>query len=300
MADTGGDETRARDQLNAVMAGKVAVITGASRGIGAATARAFADAGCAVALAARSQPALSSLADELRRRGAQALAVPTDVTDEQAVKELIERVVAEYGRLDIACNNAAGGGHPPTPLADVPTAAFDSALAVSLRGAFLAMKYEIPAMLATGGGAIVNMTSTAGRQGVGGLAGYVSAKHGLEGLTKVAALDYAAQGIRVNAIAPGPILTDNLIRAGQAAQQAAAAAMPMRRIGTAEEVAAAVVWLCSDAAAFTTGTSISLDGGKLAGTPPFNVQLDPATATSDAGGRTSDQEGSRPRQGKSG
>ena len=136
------------------------------------------------------------------------------------------------------------------------------------------MKYELPAMLASGGGAIVNMSSTAGLQGVGGLAAYVTAKHGLEGLTKVAALDYAAQGIRVNSVAPGPILTDNLLRAGDAAQQAAAA-MPVRRVGRPDEVAAAVVWLCSDQSAFITGTTLVLDGGKLAGTPPFQLRQVP-------------------------
>jgi NAD(P)-dependent dehydrogenase (short-subunit alcohol dehydrogenase family) len=131
------------------------------------------------------------------------------------------------------------------------------------------MRAEIPAMLEAGGGAIVNMSSTAGHQGVGGLAGYVSAKHGLEGLTRVAALDYADRGIRVNAVAPGPILTDHLVRAGAPAQQAAAAAMPMRRIGQPDEVAATVVWLCSADAGFITGTTVVIDGGKLAGTPPF-------------------------------
>ena len=129
-----------------------------------------------------------------------------------------------------------------------------------------------PAMLASGGGAIVNMSSTAGQQGVGGLATYVSTKHGLEGLTKVAALDYAAAGVRVNAIAPGPILTDNLVRAGAEGQRMAAMAMPMQRIGTPDEVAAATVWLCSDHAAFITGTTLVVDGGKLAGVPPFMVK----------------------------
>jgi NAD(P)-dependent dehydrogenase (short-subunit alcohol dehydrogenase family) len=151
-------------------------------------------------------------------------------------------------------------------------------LAVNLRSVFVALKYEIPAMLATGGGAIVNMSSTAGLQGVGGLAGYVTAKHGLEGLTKVAALDHAAHRIRVNAIAPGPILTDSLIRAGETAQHAAAAAMPLQRVGQPDEIAAAVTWLCSDHAAFITGTTLVIDGGKLAGTPPFRVQLEPAPA----------------------
>jgi NAD(P)-dependent dehydrogenase (short-subunit alcohol dehydrogenase family) len=125
-------------------------------------------------------------------------------------------------------------------------------------------------MLAGGGGAIVNMASTAGLDAVAGLAGYVSSKHGVIGLTKVAALDYAQHGIRVNALAPGPILTDRLERAGEEAQRQAGAAMPMRRIGTPNEVAAAVVWLLSDQASFVTGAALPIDGGKLAGTPPFS------------------------------
>jgi NAD(P)-dependent dehydrogenase (short-subunit alcohol dehydrogenase family) len=188
---------------------------------------------------------------------------------------MVERVIEEFGRLDFACNNAAGGGHPPTPLAEVPLEAFDSGLAVNLRGVFLSMREEIPAIVRSGGGAIVNMSSTAGLQAVGGLASYAAAKHGVEGLTKVAALDYAAVGGRVNAVAPGPILTDNLKRAGARAQEAAAAAMPLQRVGQPEEVAAAVVWLCSDAASFITGTTLTIDGGKLAGTPPFQVTLSP-------------------------
>jgi NAD(P)-dependent dehydrogenase (short-subunit alcohol dehydrogenase family) len=261
--------------MAAALAGKVALVTGASRGIGAAVARAFSRSGAAVGLAARDTAALDRLAGELRDAGGRAVAVPTDVSDPDAVARMVERVVDEFGRLDVACNNAAGGGHPPTPLADVPVEQFDSGLTVSLRGVFLALRSEIPAMLDAGGGAIVNMSSTAGVQGVGGLAAYVTAKHGLEGLTKVAALDYAERGVRVNAIAPGPILTDNLVRAGEAVQQVAAAAMPLRRIGQPEEVAAAVVWLCSDDASFITGATLVIDGGKLAGTPPFQVQLSP-------------------------
>ncbi len=262
-----------------MLEGRVAIITGASRGIGAATARAFAAAGAAVALAARDQAALTALADELSASGARAIAVPVDVADPASVEQLVERTVDAFGRLDLAFNNAAGGGRPPTPLADLPVDDYDSAIAISLRGVFLSMKYEIPAMLLAGGGAIVNMSSTAGVEAVGGLAGYVSAKHGVIGLTKTAALDYADRNVRVNAVAPGPILTDNLERAGTEARRQAALAMPMRRIGRPEEVAHAVVWLCSDEASFVTGVTLPVDGGKLAGMAPFSATArQPATA----------------------
>jgi NAD(P)-dependent dehydrogenase (short-subunit alcohol dehydrogenase family) len=254
-----------------ILEGRVAIITGASRGIGAATSRAFAAAGAAVALAARDEAALASLADQLLSGGGRAIAVPTDVADPASVERLVDRTVGAFGRLDLAFNNAAGGGQRPTPLADLPVDAYDSAITITLRGVFLSMRYEIPAMLEAGGGVIVNMSSTAGLEGVGGLAGYVSAKHGVIGLTKTAALDYADRNLRVNALAPGPILTDNLERAGEDAQRLAALAMPMRRIGRPEEVAAAVVWLCSDQAAFITGATLPIDGGKLAGAAPFRI-----------------------------
>jgi NAD(P)-dependent dehydrogenase (short-subunit alcohol dehydrogenase family) len=254
---------------------QVALVTGASRGIGAATARALSRAGAAVALAARDEERLDALAAEITEAGGTALSVPTDIGDPQAVERMVARTLDAFGRLDIAFNNAAGGGHPPTPLPDVALEDFDSAFAVNLRGTFMCLKHEIPAMLQTGGGSIVNMTSTAGVEGVGGLAAYVSTKHGIVGLTKVAALEYAAQGIRVNAVAPGPILTDQLERAGAAAQQAAAQAMPMKRVGQPDEVAAVVAWLCSDGASFITGATVPIDGGKLAGMAPF-ARLKPA------------------------
>lgn len=257
------------------MTGKVALVTGASRGIGSAVARAFRAAGARVAIAARDAEALERLADELGAGEGHALALPIDVSDPVAVAEMVARIGDELGRLDFACNNAGGGGHPPTPLADVPIDAFDSGLAVNLRGVFLCLREEIPLIARSGGGAIVNMSSTAGLQGVGGLSAYVAAKHGVEGLTRVAALDYAGDGVRVNAVAPGPILTDNLKRAGEAGQRAAADAMPLRRVGQPEEVAEAVVWLCSEAASFITGTTLTIDGGKLAGTPPFRVTAGP-------------------------
>ena len=262
-------------QTDPSLRGKVAIVTGASRGIGAATARAFADAGAAVALAARSEDELTELAATIDAAGGRAIAVPTDVGDADAVRQLVERTVDAFGKLDVAFNNAAGGGPPPTPLADVLVDAYDAAIAITLRSVFLSMKFEIPAILQTAeGGAIVNMSSTAGLEAVGGLAGYVSAKHGVIGLTKTAALDYGDRNIRVNAVAPGPILTDNLARAGEEAQRQAASAMPIRRVGQPDEVAQVVVWLCSDRASYITGATIPIDGGKLAGVPPFNVSSD--------------------------
>jgi NAD(P)-dependent dehydrogenase (short-subunit alcohol dehydrogenase family) len=250
-------------------ADRVAIVTGASRGIGAQTARAFAAEGARVVLAARSTTALEQVEKEIVANGGRAIAVPTDVTDASSVEAMVTRAVETFGRLDVAFNNAAGGGQPPTRIADLPVESYDSAIATTLRSVFLSLKFEIPALLATGGGTIVNMSSTAGVEAVGGLAGYVSAKHGVIGLTKTAALEYADRGIRVNAVAPGPILTENLQRAGEDAQRRAAMSMPMRRVGTAAEVAAAVLWLCSDDASYITGATIPIEGGKLAGMAPF-------------------------------
>jgi NAD(P)-dependent dehydrogenase (short-subunit alcohol dehydrogenase family) len=250
-------------------ADRVAIVTGASRGIGAQTARAFASEGARVVLAARSTTALEQLAEDIEAGGGRAVAVPTDVTDASSVEAMVARTIETFGRLDVAFNNAAGGGQPPTRIADLPIESYDSAIATTLRSVFLSLKFEIPALLATGGGTIVNMSSTAGVEAVGGLAGYVSAKHGVIGLTKTAALEYADRGIRVNAVAPGPILTENLERAGEEAQRRAAMSMPMRRVGTAAEVAATVLWLCSDDASYITGATIPIEGGKLAGMAPF-------------------------------
>jgi len=253
--------------LQPSFAGKVALVAGASRGIGAVTAQAFARAGAAVVLAARDQQALDSVAEGIRGRGGQALAVRTDVSDPASVEHLVHQAVAAFGSLDAAFNNATDGP-APTPLADLDPEDFDRAIHTNIRGTFLGMKYQISAMLRSGGGAIVNMASLAGLQGVANLAGYVAGKAGIIGLTKVAALDYADRGIRVNVVAPGPILTHHLQAAGQEAQRRAGLSTPMRRVGRADEVAAAVVWLCSDQASFITGATLPIDGGQHAGTKP--------------------------------
>jgi NAD(P)-dependent dehydrogenase (short-subunit alcohol dehydrogenase family) len=253
---------------NHSLEGSIALVTGASRGIGASTARAFSRAGASVVLAARNETALHAVASDIQKAGGTALVVPTDVSDAQSSQRLIETTLERFGRLDVACNN--GGGQAPTRIADLPIEAYDKAIAVTLRSVFLSMKYEIPAILDSGGGAIVNMGSTAGSEAVGGLAGYVSAKHGVVGLTRCAALEYADRGLRVNALAPGPILTETLERAGPDMQRRASMAIPMRRIGRAEEVAEAVVWLCSARASFVNGATIPIDGGKLAGMAPFS------------------------------
>lgn len=245
-----------------ILTGKVALITGASRGIGAAAARTFAAAGAIVVLAARDEQDLAAVAQGIITGGGRALAVPTDVGDPASVERLVQRTLDAYGRLDAAFNNA-GGGHMPAPLADIAVDTFDGALRVNLRGVFLCMKYEIPAMLAGGGGAIVNMSSTAGLGGVRGMGGYVAAKHGISGLTKAAALDYAARNVRINAVAPGPILTNRIAHLSDEARDPIVRAIPMSRLGHPEEVGAVAVWLCSDQATFVTGATIPVDGGRL-------------------------------------
>jgi NAD(P)-dependent dehydrogenase (short-subunit alcohol dehydrogenase family) len=248
--------------------GKVALVAGASRGIGAVTAHAFARAGAAVVLAARDKDALDQVAEGIRAGGGQALAVPADVGEPSSVERLVAQAEETFGRLDAAFNNATDGPMP-APLADLDVDGFDRAIRTNVRGTFLGMKYQIPALLRAGGGAIVNMSSGAGGlQGVANLAAYAAAKAGIVAMTKVAALDYADQGIRVNVVAPGPILTWHLEEAGEEAQRLAGQATPMRRVGQPDEVAAAVVWLCSDASSYITGVTLPIDGGQFAGLKP--------------------------------
>jgi NAD(P)-dependent dehydrogenase (short-subunit alcohol dehydrogenase family) len=265
MSDTNTNANpEARTGSRRLLAGKVAIVTGASCGIGAAAGRAFAAAGAAVVLAARTEPEIDALATEIDDAGGDAIALATDVTDHAAVQRLVQRALDAYGRLDVAFNNA-GDGHMPMPLAELALEDFDRALAVNARGIFLSIKYEIAAMLGSGGGAIVNMSSTAGLRGVPGIAGYVAGKHAIEGLTKVAALDYAHKHIRVNAIAPGPIDSHRLRNLPDQRRAGIAASVPLGRLGQPDEIAATVTWLCSHEASFITGATITIDGAKLAG-----------------------------------
>jgi NAD(P)-dependent dehydrogenase (short-subunit alcohol dehydrogenase family) len=249
------------------MRGRVAMVAGASKGIGAATAEAFAAAGAAVVLGARDAAAVEAVASKIRSAGGEAVAVRLDVTDADSVRDVVDLAVSRFGRLDAAFNNATAGPLP-APLADIDPGEFDLGIATNIRGTFLGMKFQIPAMLRTGGGTIVNMASFAGLNGTANLAAYVAGKAGIIGLTKVAALDYADQGVRVNVLAPGPILTWHLEAAGEQAQRGAAQSTPMRRVGTMAEVADAVLWLCSEQSSFITGTVIPIDGGQAAGNKP--------------------------------
>jgi NAD(P)-dependent dehydrogenase (short-subunit alcohol dehydrogenase family) len=249
------------------MQGRVALVAGASKGIGAATAEAFANAGAAVVLGARNAEALQEVVGRIEARGGQAIGVRTDVADVDSMRNLVDQALGTYGRLDAAFNNATDGPMP-APLADIDPDEFDRGIATNIRGTFLGMKFEIRAMLPTGGGAIVNMASVAGLNGTANLAAYVAGKAGIIGLTKVAALDYADAGIRVNVVAPGPILTYHLEAAGPEAQRLAGLATPMRRVGTTSEVAQVVLWLCSEQAAFVTGAVVPIDGGQSAGNKP--------------------------------
>jgi len=246
--------------------GKVALITGASRGIGAATARLFAQEGATVALASRSEEELARLMEEIQANGGEALAIKADVADAASVESLVKHTVEAYGRLDVAVNNAGiGGGN--MPLVEVSEELFDRVIATNLKGVFLGMKYEIPAMLAVGGGAIVNLSSTVGIVGFGGpgggIAPYIASKHGVVGLTKAAALEYARQHIRVNAIAPGTTLTPVNERwiADEQVRQRITGGIPLGRVADPHEIAEAILWLCSDAASYVTGVTLPVDGG---------------------------------------
>ncbi|EMC2290405.1 SDR family oxidoreductase [Salmonella enterica] len=246
--------------------GQVALVTGAASGMGLATARAFAQAGASVALADVRADALDAAVHELTSAGHRVIGVPGDIADEDYVKSLVEQTVATFGRLDAAFNNA-GIQSPAVETADVSSDIFDRINAINLRGVWLCMKYQLAHMRTQGSGSIVNNSSLGGLVGVPGRAAYHAAKHGLLGLTKSAALEYAAQGIRINAICPGivetPMVAD-MLKGETAVMQEMLKDVPIRRLGTAQEIADPVLWLCSPGASFVVGVALPVDGGYTA------------------------------------
>lgn len=248
------------------LTGKVAIVTGASTGIGRAAAIALADAGAAVVVSDIDSIRGEVVAQEIRDKGGKSLFVHADVSDDAQVAALVERTVTEFGGLDVAYNNAGIEG-TPAPTADCTPENWRRTLAVNLTGVWSCMRYEIPRMLERGGGAIVNCASVAGLVGFATIPAYTASKHGIVGLTKTAALEYADQGIRVNAVCPGVVDTEMVDRftGGQPEAKAAMVATePMGRLGHPEEIADAVVWLCSPQASFVTGQAIAIDGGFVA------------------------------------
>lgn len=247
--------------------GKVALVTGAGGGIGRATALAFAREGARVVASDVAGAGGEDTARLVADAGGEALHVACDVTRPAEVEALVAAAVDAFGRLDCAHNNAGvEGAYART--ADCDEENFDRTCAVNLKGVYLCLKAEIARLLDSGGGAIVNTASVAGVEGAKNLPAYVASKHGVMGLTRTAALEYATRGIRVNAVCPGPIRTrmlEAIMEENPRMEPAMIAAVPMRRLGAPEEIAEAVVWLCSDRASYVTGQGLVVDGGFTAG-----------------------------------
>lgn len=249
----------------ASLSGKIAIVTGGSSGIGKATAIAFAREGAKVVVASRREKEGQETVKQVQSAGSEGFFIKTDVSKETDVSAMVEKTIATYGHLDYAFNNA-GIEQIPTPLVEQTEETFDQVMDINVKGVWLCMKHQIPQMLVSGGGAIVNMSSIAGMIGAPGLPIYVASKHAVLGLTKSVALEYAKEGIRINAVCPGMIETDLLDRAfaNQEVKERLIAMHPIGRVGKPEEIAEAVVWLCSDKASFVTGQSLPLDGGYVA------------------------------------
>lgn len=243
---------------------KTTIVTGAGSGIGEAIALLFARNGANVLAADRHAEQAERVCAQIKAEGGEAVAVGMDVSRPMDCEDLVRQAMKRYGRLDVAVNNAGIGG-ASAPVGEYPIGAWDEVMAVNLRGVFLCMRYQLPAMQAGGGGSIVNISSILGQVGFASAPAYVAAKHGVVGLSKNAALEYATAGIRVNAVGPGFIHTP-LVDEHLSAEQLAGVAQlhPMKRLGTAMEVAELVLWLASDKASFVTGSYFPIDGGYLA------------------------------------
>lgn len=245
--------------------GKVAIITGGSSGIGRATAIAFAREGASVVVASRREDEGLETVNLVKEAGSDGFFVKTDVAKQADIGAMVEKTVEFYGRLDYAFNNA-GVEQVQTPLLEQTEEDFDRIININVKAVWLCMQHQISQMLKNGGGAIVNMSSAAGLIGVSGAPIYVASKHAVLGLTKSVALEYAKQGIRVNAVCPGVVETDLFERFASNPQfrERIMAMHPIGRAGKPEEIAGGVVWLCSDQASFVTGQSLTLDGGLVA------------------------------------
>jgi NAD(P)-dependent dehydrogenase (short-subunit alcohol dehydrogenase family) len=252
--------------MNLSFENKIALVTGAGSGMGLATAKAFAEAGAAVVLADVHEQAIRSAAEELIAGGHRALAVRCNVADEAEVAAMVARTVSTFGRLDAAFNNA-GVMPPAVETADASAEDFDRVTAINLRGVWNCMKYELRQMREQGSGAIVNCSSIGGLIGNPGRAIYHASKHGVIGLTKSAALEYASRGIRINAVCPGTIETAmvaDMMARESITREDFQRDLPIGRLGRPEEIAAAVLWLCSEGASFVIGHALAVDGGYTA------------------------------------